>query len=781
MFTTDMLIAKLNEKNILDRFWIGNYGIEKENLRVLDSGEIAKSNHPSIFGDKLENPYITTDFGEQQLELITPVMNRLEDTYDYLKSIEKAVYEEIGDEYLWPQSSPCNLPKEEEIEIAVYNKDEKGVEARSYREKLAKFYGKKKQLLSGIHYNFSFDEEIIKLMYEDSEKKITYKDFKNNLYLKISRRFFKYRWLLIYLYGASPSVHSSYNNVCLGKMEKISDDAYTFNSSTSFRNGKCGYKNRVEEFVPYDTLDNYITTLENMIRNKKIQNEKEYYSPLRLKSKDGTLKMLKEEGIEYLEIRLFDLNPLVPLGIDLNTLYFLQGFLYFILNKTEDNYTKENLDRDNKNHYISSCTGLNNTNSLKLTLLKKDGVESFKDKGLLFIKEMKEYFDNNKLSNIYLKNSFEYAIEAFLDSNNTIASKIKKGIVKNGYVNYFMNIAKENKLLALSKSYNFEPFTDLELSTQILIKESIKRGVKVEVIDRKANFIRLSKNCKIEYIKQATKTSLDSYITFLTMENKLVSKKVLDENKIRTPKGYSFSSKEEALGKYHFLDKKALVIKPNNTNFGTGISIFKTFPNYEKYKEAVEIAFNNDHTILIEEFVKGKEYRFLVMGSEVVGILHRVPANVLGNGKDTIRELVNLKNQDSLRGKGYISPLEIIKLGRIEEVFLEGQNFNFDTVLKKNQLAYLRENSNISTGGDSLDYTDLIHDSYKKIAIASSKAVGAKICGVDLMIDDINKPLNSKNYAIIEVNFNPAIHIHTYPYKGKNRKPAGKLLNLLGF
>ncbi len=125
MFTTDMLIEKLKEKNILDRFWIGNYGLEKENIRVNQNGTIANSKHPSIFGKKLENPYITTDFGEQQLELITPVMNKLEDTFNYLKSIEKAVYEEIGAEYLWPQSSPCNLPNEEEIEIAIYDKSKR--------------------------------------------------------------------------------------------------------------------------------------------------------------------------------------------------------------------------------------------------------------------------------------------------------------------------------------------------------------------------------------------------------------------------------------------------------------------------------------------------------------------------------------------------------------------------------------------------------------------------------------------------------------------------------
>lgn len=96
-----------------------------------------------------------------------------------------------------------------------------------------------------------------------------------------------------------------------------------------------------------------------------------------------------------------------------------------------------------------------------------------------------------------------------------------------------------------------------------------------------------------------------------------------------------------------------------------------------------------------------------------------------------------------------------------------------------NEVIFLRENSNISTGGDSLDFTDEIPDSYKDLAIQSAKAAGATICGVDMMIDDIKEMATGTNYSIIEINFNPAIHIHCYPYKGKNRKADERILDLL--
>ena len=193
--------------------------------------------------------------------------------------------------------------------------------------------------------------------------------------------------------------------------------------------------------------------------------------------------------------------------------------------------------------------------------------------------------------------------------------------------------------------------------------------------------------------------------------------------------------------------------------------------------QAFELAFKHDNTVLIEEFIKGKEYRFLVIDDKVVGILHRVPANVIGDGEKSIRELVEIKNQDPLRGKGYVTPLEKINLEENAKLFLKQQGKDFDYIPLLNEVVYLRENSNISTGGDSIDYTDDIPEKFKEIAVLAAKAAGAKICGVDMMLEDYRD--ENTNYAIIELNFNPAIHIHSYPYKGKERKIAIEVLKLL--
>jgi glutamate--cysteine ligase len=318
-------------------------------------------------------------------------------------------------------------------------------------------------------------------------------------------------------------------------------------------------------------------------------------------------------------------------------------------------------------------------------------------------------------------------------------------------------------------------------SFQLLLKEAVRRGIDFEILDRKENFVRLTKDGRNEYVMQATRTSLDNYSSVLMMENKLVTKKVLKEHKIRVPGGGHYTKAEEALLDFSLFEICPIVVKPKSTNFGIGITILKENNDYSVFERAVEIAFEQDDSILIEGFEEGREFRFFVINDEVVGILHRVPANVKGNGVCTITELVQQKNQDPLRGKGYRTPLEKIALGEAEEMFLKSQNLDFNSIPGKDEVVYLRENSNISTGGDSIDYTDEIHPSYKEIAVRAAQALDVKITGLDMMIPDIKIPATEDNYAIIEMNFNPAIHIHCYPYLGRNRKLNQRILDALGF
>jgi glutamate--cysteine ligase len=322
----------------------------------------------------------------------------------------------------------------------------------------------------------------------------------------------------------------------------------------------------------------------------------------------------------------------------------------------------------------------------------------------------------------------------------------------------------------------------LELSTQLVIAEALRRGIKVEVLDADRQFIRLTKGKRVEYIESATKTSQDSYVMSEILGNKLVSKQILQENNFRVPKGKSFTDKDEALKSHAFFLGRKAVIKPKTTNYGIGISISgeKGF-SMPEFKQALDTAFQFDRSLLIEEFLEGIECRFLVINKKCRAVLNRVPANVMGDGKRSIQELANFKNKDPRRGKGHKTPLEIIEIGKVEKAVLKEQNLNPKSIPADQEIVFLRRNSNISTGGDSIDFTDAIHPGYKKIAEQAVQAIGAKICGLDMIIRNPAEKPNKKNYGIIEVNYNPVLYFHDFPYQGKNRQVERSILDLLGF
>ncbi|WP_024863999.1 bifunctional glutamate--cysteine ligase GshA/glutathione synthetase GshB [Leptospira licerasiae] len=321
-------------------------------------------------------------------------------------------------------------------------------------------------------------------------------------------------------------------------------------------------------------------------------------------------------------------------------------------------------------------------------------------------------------------------------------------------------------------------FEDLEISTQIVIRDALNRGLEVEVLDRPSHFIRLKGQGITRLVKEASKTELDSYMTFLVMENKTITKRILGESNILVPRGTAVSDLNSGL---EFLNKNSdrkMVVKPVTTNFGIGISILPPSSSNEERKRALEIALGFSETAIVEEFAEGNEYRFLVIGDECVAVCNRIPANVVGDGKKTIKELIEEKNSDPRRGVGHVTPLEKIRLDDTELNVLKESGKMPESIPNAGEKVFVRKNSNISTGGDSVDVTDIAHSSYKKLAVQAAKAVEAKICGVDIIVKDLE---SEGDYRILELNFNPVLYIHNYPYLGKNRKVGEKILDVLGY
>lgn len=727
------------------------YGLEKEGHRVDLSGKLANTDHPKSLSKNAKHPYIVRDFSETQLELITPVTETLEELFDYLTAVHEVTYRSMNEqEMLWPLSMPPSLPdNEEEIVIAKLGDTHGG----HYRQLLADAYGRRKQMISGIHFNFEFGDELLQSLFDAQSDVTEFHLFKTEIYMKVTRNYLHYRWLITYLFGASPSSEKNFF-----EQDSLKDPV------RSIRSSQYGYTNRHKLNVSYSSLPNYIADLALMVEKELLIEEKEFYSAVRLRG-GKQVADLADRGIGYIELRNIDLNPFEKNGISYQQAEFLHLFLLYML------WTDEGSERD---EWVKEGDIFNEAVALEHPLAQTQ----FETEAEKMLEDMEQFVE---LMNLTVSEGLFVQLRAMLnDPSKTLAGRLYEKSEQSSQGQVATKLAQDHHKQSWEKPFQLTGFTDMELSTQFLIFDAIQQGIQIEIIDRQDQFLKLQLGDHIEYVKNGNMTSKDSYIATLIMENKTVTKKILQKQGFRVPRGEEFNDIDQALRAYELFSATAFVVKPKSTNYGLGISIFKEGATYEDYQKSLNFAFKEDSSVLIEEFLDGTEYRFFVIDDKVEAVLLRVPANVKGDGEHTVEELVIQKNQDPLRGKGHRTPLEKIQLGELEDLMLKGQGKRFDSIPKKDEILYLRENSNVSTGGDSIDMTDHIPDDYKQIAADAVAATGAKISGIDLIIKDLDVPATAPNaYGIIEANFNPSMYMHIFPYQGKSRRLTMNLLHYL--
>ena len=737
-------------------FQQGSFGIEKESQRVHADGSIVTSLHPKAFGNRRFHPYIQTDFAESQLELVTPPMTKLEDTLRWLSAIHEVTLRTLPeDEFIFPFSMPAGLPPEEHIKVAQLDNQEDV----AYREHLVQSYGKYKQMVSGIHYNFQIDPKLIDALFHAQNETQSAVDFQNDFYLKIAKNFLRYQWILLYLFSATPTVEEKYfrDNSPLKPHQYV----------RSLRSGKYGYVNDPKIHVSYDSLQEYVETLEHWVKSGDLIAEKEFYSSVRLRGAKKARDLL-QKGIQYLEFRLFDLNPFAPYGMELTDAKFIH---YFILLMA---WLDDTADQE----------GIKLGKARLAEVAWEDPREQsvYAVEGELVLFEMLKMLEQLNVSD-EIKTIVKDKLGQFADPSQTLCAKVVAEIEQVGsYQQLGADIAQSNKAKAFERFYALSAFDNMELSTQALLFDAIQKGLKIEILDERDQFISLQFGDHLEYVKNGNMTSHDSYISPLIMENKVVTKKVLAKAGFNVPQSIEFTDVKSAVENFPLFENRAVVIKPKSTNFGLGISIFQqSVTNREDFAKAVEIAFREDKEIMVEDYLQGTEYRFFVLGDQTLAVLLRVPANVIGDGVHTVAELVADKNDHPLRGDGSRTPLKKIALGDIEQLQLKEQGLTVDSIPAKDQLVQLRANSNISTGGDSIDMTDEMHASYKEIAVGISKAMGAAVCGVDLIIPDLKKPAEPslRSWGVIEANFNPMMMMHIFPFSGQSRRLTMNVIKML--
>lgn len=447
------LIDAVNRKDLKEYLLNCNFGLEKENIRVDENGRLAETPHPEIFGNRLKNPYIKTDFSESQIEIATPVCHTLKDVYDSLENIHDTVCLNIGDEYLWPQSNPPYLPKEDEIPIANMGDEYED----KFRAVLAVKYGRKRQVISGIHYNFSFNEAFINSIYNEFANEENFMGFKNKLYLKICRNFMKYRWLLIYMTGASPVFHNTFIKKYVDESCRLDDGTCYYKNMISLRNSDYGYKNRNNFYIPFNSVESYVCEINRLADSKELQDICEFYGPVRLKTgnDDDLSRELIEKGIQYIEIRILDLNPLYKIGISKDILYFIHIFVLYMLFKDDQAYDIQNHFTAEKNVQIISFRGRQDD----LLLYDDNGCRvSFKVKALYILDSMFEMLKLLHMDSEYFSELIEAAKDMVEHPSKTFSGRIFEKVKEESYIGFHMEKAieylNESKKNQIAKAAN---------------------------------------------------------------------------------------------------------------------------------------------------------------------------------------------------------------------------------------------------------------------------------------------------------------------------------------
>lgn len=339
---------------------------------------------------------------------------------------------------------------------------------------------------------------------------------------------------------------------------------------------------------------------------------------------------------------------------------------------------------------------------------------------------------------------------------------------------------------ALVKGEEYDLQADIKKMREI--REDVRLGPSTgsivdEAVARDIPWIRLGTNSLVQLGYginqmrfQATITCKTSNIAVEIACNKEQTKKILNDNAIPVAKGDICIDEEDL--KYT-IDRIGypIVLKPLDGNHGKGASI--NVKTWEDALAGMEFAKKYGRKVIVEKFITGHDFRILVIDNKMVAAAQRVPANVVGDGKNTISVLIEETNKDPRRGYGHENVLTEITVDRDTTDLLEKRGYTLDTVPAKDEVVYLKSTANLSTGGTSIDITDMIHPENVFLAERIARVIGLDVCGIDIMAKNLTQPLKETGGVILEVNAAPGFRMHLAPSEGLARNVASPVIDML--
>ncbi len=374
-------LVNAREHGVLQR---GLKGVEKESLRVTPDGRLAQTSHPLALGSTLTHEYITTDYSEALIELVTPAFGESWQLLQFLCDLHQFVYRHLGDELLWATSMPCIVGDDREIPIARFGRSNIGHMKEVYRLGLGYRYGRLMQAISGVHFNYSFPRRFWEVFGAVLEAKRADQAFVSAQYFSLLRNYRRHGWLILYLFGNSPALCASFVKGREHSLKELTPGTLYEPYATSLRMSDLGYRNKNQAGVriSVNSLEEYVRDLTAAVSTPNpeyekigvkvdgeyrqlnanlLQIENEYYSYIRPKrvtrSGEHPTQALRRGGVEYVEFRALDVSAFDPVGVNQNKLRFLEAFAALCVLKDSPPIASGEQDKLDANHALVAHRG----------------------------------------------------------------------------------------------------------------------------------------------------------------------------------------------------------------------------------------------------------------------------------------------------------------------------------------------------------------------------------------------------------------------------------------
>ena len=443
--------------------------------------------------------------------------------------------------------------------------------------------------------------------------------------------------------------------------------------------------------------------------------------------------VLPETGtVDCIDIRVNEINSLDICGISKKELSFITAFIF-------------------------SC-------------LAYDDPEKISDNGI--DQELQKCIEIDKILTLGLTEELEKTDSEYLSGSLSVQ---KTG--PSHSKEFFNRILEQSKAFSQEASdriFKIRRSPALERSTAIVIKDGLIRGIDYKVIEEEYSFVEFSDGQKSEYVVMATKTRKDTYIFPYVVDDKVLMKELMLKNNLSTPEYINFRKGDyEKYGSKLFacFDNQPIVIKPKSSNCGLGVTVLDSRRSPEQTDAAVQHSIQYDKSILVESYKAGNEYRFFIINGICESVVWRRNASVLGDGIHSIRELIEYRNEHTNTVRAH--PIHINDT-IIENLSVSGMSIDY--VPRKNERIFLQKISNVSQGGDSVEFTEKMPERFKKATEKLARLLGVFICGVDVIIPDTDKD----EYYILEINHNPGLVISEVTFEGQGKKLGIIVLKSLG-